>query len=135
MVRERQEQLTIKHDIYYNKGHATMIFLSMYLSPSLCYSDIFRLRVTDVPQSKTMAKRPRESAGMHSCVCVYTYTFPAQHLVHDTLQLCKFQHLPLLFLTQKSGEHGLPVRSPIETQKLAQGHISRCGKRGAYSSL
>lgn len=53
-----------------------MIFLSMYLSPSLCYSDIFRLQVTDVLQSKAMAKR---EGSLQGCIAV-----------------CAFIHIPFL---------------------------------------
>lgn len=43
--------------MYCNKSYVTMIFLSRYLSSSLYYSDIFRMWVTDFPQSKTIVKQ------------------------------------------------------------------------------
>lgn len=76
-----------RHSVYYKKGYVTVIVLSKNLSPLLYYSDIFRLWVTNFPQSKTVAKR---AVGLPGCVHIYTYTFPARRLEHATMQLCKF---------------------------------------------
>lgn len=114
--------------MYCNKSYVTMIFLSRYLSSSLYYSDIFRMWVTDFPQSKTIVK---QGGSLQGCIVVSAFIFAFSLTAlweHTTIPLCKFQHLPWrsspflfsFFLIYESGEHRSPFLSVLPPPPISR---------------